>query len=153
MAAINRLCWHGGRSPLLVLLAAALLAAAVGQRKRTYTEAPPALDDWDIPQFVASLNGKGLGLRLVSTQKNGLIGQTAFLTSTDKEWIDLNPLPKVPKHITRWQGTLYCERGVREPNWSKLTGQWGDCWLAVGPFLLYGDRELLARVRAAFKTR
>jgi hypothetical protein len=153
MAAINRLCWHGGRASLLVLLAGALLATAVGQRKGGSPEAPLPLEDWDIPQLVTYLNGKGLGLRVVSTLQNGLIGQSAFLTTTDKEWIDLNPLTKAPKHIDRWRGTLYCERGVREPNWSRLTGQWGDRWLAVGPFLLYGDRELLARVRAAVKAR
>jgi hypothetical protein len=163
MAAVNRFCWHRSRFPLLilllVLLVGALIAAAIGQRtgcawyRHCSPEAPLPLDDWDIPQFVAYLNGKGLGLRLVSTLKNGRIGQSAFLTTRDLEWMDLNPLSKAPKHIDQWRGTLYCERGVSEPNWSRLTGQWGDRWLAVGPFLLYGDRELLARVRAAIKTR
>jgi hypothetical protein len=32
---------------------------------------------------------------------------------------------------------------------SHMTLQWGDGSLVVGPFLFYGDRELLGRVRAA----
>jgi hypothetical protein len=119
------------------------------------------------------LNGEGLGLRTVATQKDGVVRQTAFLTTTDKEWLDLNLLPKIQKRIDQWRGTLYCvrdpvgnrpellwlarkypgildgARGAGGNHRSELTHQWGDCCLVAGPFLFYGDRELLGRVHAA----
>ena len=70
----------------------------------------------------------------------------AFLTTTDKEWEDLNHLVKDPKRINEWRGTLYCERAKANTDLWYLIRQWGANSLIVGPFLLYGDPELLVRV-------
>jgi hypothetical protein len=132
-----------------VVLAGLLLAIWVGlpRRGRAPTAAP--LDEWDIPQLVSYLNGEGLGLRLVATQKDGVIHTTAFLTTTPKGWEDLNRLQRGRTRIDQWQGTLHCERGPGGEAWADLARQWGNRALVVGPFLLYGDRELLGRVRHA----
>jgi len=111
-----------------------------------------SLDDWDIPQFAAFLNERGLGLRLVSTMKGGDARYTAFLTTTDLEWENLNHLVKDAKRINEWRGTLYCERERGNDNWWLLTRHWGANYLIVGPFLLYGDPELLVLVRDAVET-
>ena len=141
-----------------VLLAGALLVHCVGQRTGSPATAAAPLDDWDIPRLVAYLNGKGLGLRMVSTRKDGVINQTAYLTTTNKGWEDCNPLRKDRQKIDLWQGTLHCElwrgtlhreRGLSRDDLSDQPHLWGDCCLVVGPFLLFGDRELLSRVRAA----
>ncbi len=58
-----------------------------------------------------------------------------------------------PAAAEGWQGILYCERGPRGNSWSELTREWSDSYLIVGPFLLYGDRELLGRVGAALTAR
>jgi hypothetical protein len=137
----SRACW--ALPP--AALAGVLLALWVGQTK--LDSAP--LKDWDIPQLVSYLNGEGLGLRLVATQKDGVIHTTAFLTTTPKGWEDLNRLQRGRTQIDHWRGTLHCERGPGGEIWADLARQWGDCALVVGPFLLYGDRELLGRVRAA----
>ena len=153
MGGVSKFSLRVGRLSLPAVLAAALLVGWIGLRagRPAASAVPP--DDWDIPQLVAYLNDAGLGLRVVSALKNGVIDQTAFLTTSSKEWDDLNHLPKDPKQIHRWQGTLYCERGragfLMRDDWSALVRQWGDCCLVVGPFLFYGDRELLDRVRAA----
>jgi hypothetical protein len=139
-----RACW-----PLLSALLVGLLVVTIGQRKsRSATSAGTLDDDWDIPRLVAYLNGKGLELRLVSTQKDGAEHRKVFLTTTDKEWLTFNSLPKNQQRMDEWQGTLYCVRGP-EDTWPDLIRQWGDYGLIVGPFLFYGDRELLGRVRAA----
>jgi hypothetical protein len=78
--------------------------------------------------------------------KGGDARYTAFLT-TDIEWENLNRLVKDSKRINEWRGTLYCERERGNDNWWSLTQQWGANYLIVGPFLLYGDRELLVLVR------
>jgi len=49
---------------------------------------------------------------------------------------------KLSGRIGQWQGILYCEQRAGNDR-SDLAGQWGA-------FLLYGDCELLDRVRAAF---
>jgi hypothetical protein len=153
MLGVSKLSWRACRPLLPVLLVGALLAVWIGQREGGSPRSIGPADGWDIPRLVAYLNDESLGLRMVATQKNGIIDQTAFLTTTSKGWEDLHCLPKDQKQINRWHGTLYCERGPEglfEGNdWSDLTHQWGDCCLVVGPFLFYGDRELLGRVLAA----
>jgi hypothetical protein len=131
-----------------VLVAGILVGVAIGQRKNVPTPTVQ-MDDWDIPRLVAYLNGKGLGLRLISTYKDGAVGPAAFLTTTDKSWTDLNRLQNDPELIDMWQGILHCDCGRSGEYWSSQKRRWCDCCAIVGPFLLYGDRELLGRVCAA----
>lgn len=107
------------------------------------------IHDWDIPELAIHLNRKGMAMRLRAVPKNGSIGHSAYLTATAKEWKDLNVLCKDPAFIQHWSGTLYCER-IGNKNASHLIEQWGDEHCAiVGPFIFYGDAELLKRVRVA----
>jgi hypothetical protein len=154
----SKLSWRTFWHLASVLLAGALLVYCVRQRTGRPATAAAPLDDWDIPRLVAYLNGKGLGLRLVSTRKDGVINQTAFLTTTNKGWEDCNTLRKDRQKIDLWRGTLHCElwrgtlhreRGLSRDDLSDQPHLWGGCCLAVGPFLLFGDRELLGRVREA----
>jgi hypothetical protein len=104
--------------------------------------------DWDIPELAIHLNRMGVEVRLRAVPKNGQPNYSAYLTATAKEWRDLNELSKDPQRIQEWRGTIYCERvGVSDP--SHLLEQWGEHCMAVGPFLFYGDAELLERVRDA----
>ncbi|HEY7308423.1 MAG TPA: hypothetical protein VH643_03570 [Gemmataceae bacterium] len=129
-------------------MAAVLLVVALGQRKRE--PATPALDDWSLSELVDHLNREGLGLRMVSPQKNGDIGQAVYLTPTDKGWHDVNALTKDPRRIGEWRKIIYCE-SVKGRDPSYLMSQWGEDALVIGPFLFYGDRELLRRVRAILR--
>jgi hypothetical protein len=147
----SKLSWRAFWPLACVLVAGALFVHCVGQRAASPAAAAEPLDDWDIPQLVAYLNGKGLGLRVVSTLKDGggTTDRMAFLTTTDQGWEDLARLPRGRSQAERWRGTLYCERGPAGGDWDDLKRQWGDCCLVAGPFLLYGGRELLGRVRDA----
>lgn len=138
--------WRRGDWPLLAILAASALVIVWIPHKSRLPASPPPLSDWNIPQLAAYLNGEGLTLRLVSTRKDGWVGDSAFLTTTDKKWAELNLLFKHPHLIGRWRGTLYCEKN---PAGADLARVGGDYTLVVGTFLFYGDPELLARVRAA----
>jgi hypothetical protein len=131
-----------------LLLAGVVLAVWIGQRKYASTSPPVSLDDWDIARLVLHLNGQGLRLRAMATQWNGVIERTAFLTTTEKTWHDFNRLPRDPQRIESWSGVVHCERGPGGEDWNALIEQWGDCCLVVGPFLFFGDRELLDRIRA-----
>jgi hypothetical protein len=149
MLSVSRLLWGGRWLVPAALLVAALLAAWAGRRPVGPARPVGPLDDWDIPRLVAYLNGQGLGLRAVSTQKEGTVGPTAFLTATGQEWDDFNRLPKDARRIGRWRGILYCERGAGGEARSGLIRQWDDRSLEAGPFLFFGDPDLLALVRAA----
>ena len=130
---------------IAVFMVAVLLVVGLGQRKVRSTT--PPLHDWTFSELATYLNQAGLGLHRVPTQKSVATGDTMFLTTTEKGWDELNMLSKDARRIAEWRGVLYCERlGGRDP--SPLTSQWGEDCLVIGPFLFYGDRELLAQVRA-----
>src|SRR5690348_148400 len=94
MLVVNKLGARAYKPLLIVLLAGAVFAVWIGQHKSGRQTSAVSLDSWDIPQLVDYLNDKGLSLRMVATLKEGTIGHirysnTAFLTTTDKEWDDL----------------------------------------------------------------
>jgi hypothetical protein len=129
------------------VLAATVLAASLGQRFSTRAAALRSLDDWDIPELVDHLNRSGLHVRSCSLRKDGVpYHQMTFLTITDKDWDELNHLSKDPERISEWRGIVSCERvGTdREP----ILHLWGDHYLVVGPFVFFGDAELLERIAA-----
>ena len=129
-------------------VASVLLAAALGQRTASPRTPPLPLNDWDIPQLVDYLHRAGIRLHVAPTAKDGVVQNTAFLTTTERTWYELNRLRKDAKQLDPWQGILYCERLELDEMWRVMADQWGDFGWSAGPFLFYGDPELLARVRA-----
>ena len=129
------------------MLAMTVLGVSLSQRLSTRASAPRSLDDWSIPELADHLNRAGLHMRLQSTSKDGVIGGTVFLTTTAKDWDDLNLLPKDPSQLREWRGTVYCER-VGGDDRAYLVRLWGDHCFVVGPFIFYGDAELLQRIDA-----
>jgi hypothetical protein len=106
----------------------------------------PGMEDWDVPRLAQHLQDSGLEVRLVPTDIRGDASRSAFLTTTDKEWADLNPVLKVPEAINCWEGTVYCEKLSRGERETQIEA-WGDTCALVGPFLLFGDRALLREVQ------
>jgi hypothetical protein len=132
------------------LLAMTMLAALLSQRFSNPAPSWRSLDHWDIPELADHLNRAGLEVQLRSTRIDGSFGHNAFLTSTDKEWSDLNRLGMGPgrRQIQAWHGTVYCER-VRGQDPADLIRQWGDRCLVAGPFIFYGDAKLSERIHTA----
>ncbi len=149
MLSLGKLSGSASRLLLLSLLPGVLLALMVWHGKRGTASAGVPLAEWDIPRLVSYLKNDGLDLRVVATRESGIIGETAFLTNTDKEFPDFNRMPKAQTFIHLWEGSLYCERGQMGEFRAHLTRQWGDCCLVVEPFIFFGDRKLLDRVNSA----
>jgi hypothetical protein len=126
-----------------------MIVLAVASRPRRAESLPASrpIEDWSIVELVEHLNRMGVEVRLRSTQEDGTLGQAVYLTTIDKEWIALNRLNKDKNRINEWHGVIYCERTGQYM--SSVFQLWGDHRLVVGPFLFYGDAELLNRVRAA----
>ena len=129
-------------------VASVLLAASLGKRTASPTTPPLPLNDWGIPELADYLHRAGIRLHVVPATKDGVLQDTAFLTTTERSWHELNRLRKDAKQLAPWRGILYCERLEHTKMRTVLEEQWGDYGWSAGPFLFYGDPELLARVRA-----
>jgi hypothetical protein len=141
-------------SPVSLWLCAALLVSAAafpfGRWAATgkTTAAVPDMDGWDVPRLNQHLASQGLSLRLVATSESHDASHNAFLTWTGKGRQELSILPKQREWIERWKGTVYCE-WLNSPASRELQlDLWDDCGWSVGPFVFFGDRELLAAIRA-----
>ncbi len=141
---MQRLSHYGWWSTALVTL---ILASVTSRPRPADSEhSPPSIDDWSIVELVAHLNRMGVDVQLRSTQQDGTLGQAVFLTTLDKSWPRLNALNKDAQRIGEWRGVLCCERvGHHSP----AAHLYRDRGLEIGPFLFYGDAELLQRVRTA----
>ncbi len=129
-------------------VASILLATSLGKRTNSPNIPPIPLNDWDVLELAVYLNRTGMHLHVVSTAQAGGVQNTAFLTTTERSWHELNHLTKNAKQLDRWQGILYCERVESDDIRKQLADQWGEFAWSVGPFLFFGDPDLLSRVRA-----
>jgi hypothetical protein len=87
------------------------------------------------------LEAHGLHLRYVAADTWG----DAFLTETDLTWEKLVVLRRDPGAAAAWKGTVHVERdrGYGETD----AGGWGRHGLRAGGFLLFGDPDLIRRIR------
>jgi hypothetical protein len=127
------------------VLAMTVMTVSVGQRRGNRVAAPLSLDDLSMPTLADHLNRAGLTVQLHSPRKDGRIIYSAFLTTTHKDWEELNRLGinPGPSRIQQWRGIVYCERAGKGESGSP---HWEDNSLVVGPFFFYGDAELLERI-------
>lgn len=137
---------YGWWSAALVIMI--VLAVASRPRRAESLSSSRPIEDWSIVELVEHLNRMDVAVQLRSTQQDGVLGQTVFLTTSDKDWHALNRLNKDEKRIHEWRGVLYCERAGQSAT-RAIHLLWDDHSLVVGPFLFCGDAELLHRVRAA----
>jgi hypothetical protein len=108
-----------------------------------------AMDNWQVEDLVAQLRAKGLELRVVPTFEKAPVNNGAFLTTTDDPWSRLNSLHTTTEQIETWKGTVSCHRLNPGSCGHVYVDLWGDNASCVGPFLLFGDPELRARIQAA----
>jgi hypothetical protein len=105
---------------------------------------------WQVEDLVSHLRRKGLEFRAMPTAEHCPLNRGAYLTTTDQPWERLNGLLKNPDAIDEWEGTVFCVRATQAPeDEDPRLEMWGDCGLRLGPFLFFGDRQLLARIRDA----
>ena len=138
---------HFSRYCVLIpaVLAMTLLFLSREQRLGNRVAAQPSIYDWNILELADYLDRAGLHVRVQSTREDGVIDQKAFLTTTQKNWADLNRLFKDISCSQAWRGTVHCERlGKGEPALQLLD----DHYMVAGPFVFYGDTDLLERIDA-----
>lgn len=136
------------RRPAIVSLLVAMLALA-GWQSATWQRSPLPLSHWGLAEIIAHLRDAGLDLRVVSTSLAGPVDRSAFLTRTDKTWLELSSTPAARHHIGRWKGTLFVRRCRGDAAAEAEIEDWGDSCAVAGPFVFFGDAELLGQVRVA----
>jgi hypothetical protein len=133
--------------PAAVVLATTFLSVSVGPRLLQRAVMQRRLNNWDVPELVEHLDRAGLKLRHCSPRRDGFITRFAYLTSTDKSWDDLSCLRRNDsRSFQEWRGTVFCERMNRD--WELVFDLRDEHYMAAGPFVFYGDVELLGRIRA-----
>jgi hypothetical protein len=133
----------------LVSILAAGLLAGLSWCRTDPGELPP--DHWKVEDLVGHLQKKGLEVRTVPAYAHGPPTAGAYLTTTDLPWRQLNRLPSCPEHIDDWQGTVYCSPASSRWSGDDRLWQWGECGERFGPFVLFGDPGLRARIRETLR--
>jgi hypothetical protein len=109
------------------------------------------MEEWRIDDLVAHLRAKGLELRVVPAMQNGPLSQGAYLTTTSKSWGQLSTVPTASERLADWDGTVYCFRGDFLSRGDLQLWLWGDSYMRVGPFLIFGDPRLRERIHDALR--
>jgi hypothetical protein len=112
---------------------------------------PMVMDDWNIEDLLRHLDERNVQVRAVPVMENGPLSGGVFLTTTEQPWKQLNRLPLVPDRIHDWDGTVWCARIGPSPSGDDWLWQWGDCADHQGPFVLFGDPSLRARIKEALR--
>ena len=105
----------------------------------------------ELPAYVQRLRSSGLQFRVVGTFQDGRTNCGVFLTTGEKSWEELTRVPAVPERLADWQGTVLCVRigqggGAGEGMMIQIWGRGGE---RLGPFGLFGDPALRAKIRQA----
>jgi hypothetical protein len=84
-------------------------------------------------------------LRMVTTAKNGNFESGIYLCKESRSREQLRLLPRTSRDVGKWQGVVYCERiGNTLPEWE--IQEWDEHAMQIGPFLFFGDTDLLRRI-------
>ena len=128
---------------LLCLLALAL-SAALQDSSRQEAPAP----GWRMAEFIDHLDAQAIHLRVIT---DGPCCNAAFLTEDpDETWSSCQTKPKVVERIGQWRGSIWVQRVDRYTDNETLLWQWGEYGCRIGNFLLFGDKQIIDRIRRAF---
>jgi hypothetical protein len=134
--------WTWTSTGVIALGAIVLAVLVVSERRRPRFATPAEENAVDLARRLAPR----LGLQVVRTSQTGPSDHSAYLVSKDRPWGELNGLSKSRERIANWRGTIYCERSARA---QQAVPEWEGCSLRAGPFIFFGDPELLAQVPQA----
>jgi hypothetical protein len=111
--------------------------------------APKNLDG---PQLLSRLRAKRLNLHVVSAKRDtDDLRHGFFLSDRSRSWSSLCNVPRLPECIERWTGTVYVERRWSHEKVQPSFKSWGSNGLIVGRLILFGDPQMLARIRDALE--
>jgi len=135
------LAWAGG---LFLVLGIALQAPSKGQ--------PVDISTWDVPQFVNHLKAGGVDLKVVSTRRDGQIGNSVYLSSDPQAtWLDFQRKARAVQYADEWQGAVWVESLDRRGSIEWPVEEWGVHGCQIGCFVVFGDACLIERITKRFE--
>jgi hypothetical protein len=138
----------------IVLVALFAWDASLARRRAWATPRwHPGLRQWDVPDLAEHLRTTGLSVRVLPTGEGAPSADRAYLTTTALNWRELDRLVKLPETLDGWKGVVFCERNLDDLNRASRLHLWGEHCTCAGPFLLFGDPELLEEIRLAVQDR
>jgi hypothetical protein len=130
----------------LGLLALALFAA-LWPSSRQAVPAP----GWGLAEFIDHLRAQGIHFRVIPDRPDGSLCSKAFLTEDpDETWSSCQKKPKLVERIGQWRGSIWVQRVDRDTDTESLLWLWGEYGCRIGNFLLFGDKQIIDRVRRTF---
>ena len=131
------------------VIIAALCAFGLYQTwRRDYFSADRS--DGHLCELTLCLHRAQVPLRVVPQRKDGLLLDAMLLTETDTSVAELQHLPIDATRMDLWRGAVLVLDDSNKDFACDTTG-WGDNGLRLGPLLLFGDREILERIRKVYE--
>ena len=133
------------RRRLLLILFGLLLAGAwAWQHYRTRRTID--LTDWDVARLVDHLHRHNLPLNSAATAGTAEVPESAYLSTVPINRAALSRLERSKNKVGDWKGVVYCQV-LRDPAARARERQrLGDSCRERGPFLFFGDPDLLDRI-------
>ncbi len=125
----------------------AVLTAVVGFRLAGGRET--IRPEWSVGELAGCLRERLPDLHVVPQRRDGSYGSGAYFCTSPRDLGELVRLSRNPTRVGEWSGVVFCERvSAAMP---VLCDDWGENGLRIGPFLLFGDAKLIARLRDAVR--
>jgi hypothetical protein len=140
---------------LLLLLSVALVMGASLLLRPAAHQSEPLESHASMSQNAADLalllRHKVPQARIVSTRADGQIDRSFLLTVRETDEEALRRLPRVAERAEQWRGTVLCEWLVNWETADLFLEEWGEFAFALPPFVFFGDKELLERIKKALR--
>jgi hypothetical protein len=117
---------------------------------RSRFEKPLDTRGWQLTEFLAHLQKRGLHLHVVPTRKGGNLDDSVYLTEDpNATWLSLHRKTRVVESIHEWNGMVWVGRAFSAIDEGDQLTKWGEYGCQIGDFLLFGDERLLRRIQEA----
>jgi hypothetical protein len=129
---------------------AAVTAVALTCRlwSRPAMPTPTATELCTLTGLAEALSQDALDLQVVPMMKNGSPEFGFYLCTDARSWEQLAPVLRRNRDAHQWNGVVYCERnnGHSSSIPEREIQLWGEHAMQIGPFLFFGDPDLLRRI-------
>jgi hypothetical protein len=127
------------------LLVSCVLGRWLYEAQPLFRSGPPVRIS-DLHNLAFHLRQNGLNLRGVSPREDGLWLNAVYLTNTEYGVAELKKLTVNPKAVVRWKGTVivFSDETIDTTDWGENGFDWG-------PFVFFGDKEILLEIARALE--
>jgi hypothetical protein len=131
-----------------VFLAAVVAVPLTCWMRTSPATPPPALTELTtIAELTTVLSQQAPELHTVPIVKNGSLERGFYLSTASRSWEQLGAVTRSARDAAKWQGVVYCEyvSNIMPVSEGDIQ-EWGEHGMQIGPFLFFGDPDLLRRI-------